>query len=201
MTPNIFSLRNGLPFLFVFFSLTIAAQKNPLLEKWEGPYNGVPPFDKIQVPHFKPALEASMEEYQKEIEMIANNPEASTFNNTIEALERSGKTYGKVNTVLGIWTGSLSTPEIQAVQKEMAPRLAGFSDKITQNKKLFLRIEQVYNNRHSAKLNAEQQRLAWYYHNNFVRAGAKLDEKAKERLSAINQQLASLYTKFSRCAL
>ena len=87
------------------------------------------------------------------------------------------------------------------MQREMAPKLAAFSDKITQNEALFKRIEAVYNSPDKAKLNAEQQRLAWLRYTNFVRAGAKLDAKAKARLTEINQQLAGLFTKFSNNVL
>ena len=197
MIRNVFSPKRGLTLLFSFITVLAIAQNNPLLEKWSGPYNGIPPFDKILVSHFKPALEGSMDEYLKEIERITSNPDAPTFANTIEALERSGKTMGRVTIIYGIWSSNLSSPELQSVQKEMAPRLAAFSDKITQNPKLFERIEAVYIKRMSSGLNAEQQRLAWFYHNNFVRAGARLDNNSKEKLTVINQKLAGLYTKFS----
>jgi peptidyl-dipeptidase Dcp len=92
----------------------------------------------------------------------------------------------------------MSTPEFQAVEREMAPKLAALRDRITQNEKLFARIAAVYEARESAKLTPEQKRLAWYHHNNFVRAGAKLDAAAKKRVAEINERLAGLYTKFSQ---
>jgi peptidyl-dipeptidase Dcp len=95
----------------------------------------------------------------------------------------------------------MASPEYQAVQREMAPRLAAFNDQITQNEALFKRIEAVYNSPDKAKLNAEQQRVTWLYYTNFVRAGARLNTDAKKRLSQINQQLAGLYTKFSQNVL
>ncbi len=95
----------------------------------------------------------------------------------------------------------MSGPEYQVVQREMAPRLAAFNDQITQNEALFKRIEAVYNSPEKAKLNAEQQRVTWLYYTNFVRAGARLNADAKKRLSAINQQLAGLFTKFSQNVL
>lgn len=174
---------------------------NPLLSKWEGPYGGVPPFDRVQVSHFKPALEAAMAEQLREVDAIATNTAAPTFDNTIAALERAGKTLERVNTVYGIWSATLKTPEVAAVEREMAPKLAAHGDKITQNAALFKRIEAVYNSPGKAKLTAEQQRLAWLYYTNFVRAGARLDATAKARLSQINQQLAGLYTKFSQNVL
>jgi peptidyl-dipeptidase Dcp len=180
---------------------TAAADPNPLLAEWAGPYGGVPPFDKVQVALFKPALESAMAEQLAETDRIAKNPDAPTFENTIAASERTGRTLDRVTTVYGIWGSTLSSPDFQAVQREMAPKLAAFNDQITQNEALFKRIETVYNSPEKKKLNAEQQRLAWLYHTNFVRAGAKLDAKAKARLTEINQQLASLFTKFSNNVL
>jgi peptidyl-dipeptidase Dcp len=174
---------------------------NPLLAAWAGPYGGYPAFDKVQVSQFKPALEAAMAQNLAEVQAIANNKQAPNFENTIAAMERAGNTLDQVQTVYGIWSGNMSNPEVQAVQREMAPRMAAFSDQITQNEALFKRIEAVYNSPDKKKLTPEQQRLAYVYYNNFVRAGAKLDAKAKTRLSEINQQLAGLFTKFSQNVL
>ena len=180
---------------------TPTSETNPLLAKWEGPFGGVPPFDRVQVALFKPALEAGMTEQLAEIDRIANDPAAPDFENTIVALERAGKTLARVSTLYGIWAATMATPEFQAVQREMAPRLAAFQDKITQNEALFKRIDAVYNSPAKSRLNPEQQRLAWLYYTNFVRAGARLKPEAKTRLSQINQQLAGLFTKFSQNVL
>lgn len=177
------------------------AEENPLLAEWTGPYGGFPPFDKIRVADFKPALELTMQETLAEIEAIANNPEAPTFENTLGALERSGQRNGRVQTLFGVYGGTLSNAELQAVEREMAPRLAAFGDKITQNEKLFKRLETVYNSPDKAKWSPEQQRLAWLEYTNFVRAGARLDAKAKARMSEINQRLAELYTNFGQHVL
>jgi peptidyl-dipeptidase Dcp len=174
---------------------------NPLLAKWEGPFGGVPPFDRVQIALFKPALEAAMAEQLAEIDGIAKNSAAPDFENTIAALERAGNTYDRVTTLYYIWASNMSTPEFQVVQREMAPRLAAFNDQITQNEALFKRIDAVYNSPAKAKLNPEQQRLAWLYYTNFVRAGARLQPEAKKRLSEINQKLAGLFTKFSQNVL
>jgi len=177
------------------------AAKNPLLAKWTGPYGGIPPFNVVEVSHFKPALEAGMEENLAEIDKIASMQQAPDFENTIAALEHTGQTLDRVQKIYGIWSGNMSGPEFQTVEREMAPKLAAFSDKITQNEKLFKRIEAVYNSPEKQKLSAEQQRLAWYYHNLFVRSGAKLDADAKVRLSQINQKLAGLFTRFGQNVL
>ena len=175
--------------------------QNPLLATWSGPYGGVPPFDQVKVEHFKPALEASIEEYRRELAAIANNPAAPTFENTIAALEDAGRAYDDVGTLYEIWGGTMSGPELQAIQREMAPRRAAFSDEITQNEKLFQRIEAVYNSSDKAKLTPEQQRLTWLRYTRFVRAGAKLDAASKKRMADLNQRLASLYTQFSQNVL
>lgn len=176
-------------------------ENNPLLATWEGPYGGVPPFDKVQIPLFKPALEAAMAEQLKELEQVAANPAAPNFENTIAAFERAGRTLSRVQTLYSVWGATMSSPEYQAVQREMAPRMAAFNDQITQNEALFKRIEAVYNSPEKAKLTPEQQRVTWLYFTNFVRAGARLDANSKKRLSAINQQLAGLFTKFSQNVL
>jgi peptidyl-dipeptidase Dcp len=175
-----------------------ATVQNPLLAPWTGPYGGVPPFDKVKVEHFQPALEAAMAEQLAEVDKIANDPAPPTFENTLAALERSGRTLDRVGTVFGVYSGTMSTPDFQKVEEEMAPKLAAFSDQITQNEKLFQRIAAVYEARDAAKLTPEQKRMAWLDYTNFVRAGARLDPAAKKRLSEINQRLAALYTKFSQ---
>ncbi|WP_167852031.1 M3 family metallopeptidase [Hymenobacter elongatus] len=177
------------------------AAANPLLAPWAGPYGGIPPFDKVTVSQFEPALEAGMAQNLAEIQAIATNAQAPTFDNTIAALERAGQRLDEIQTVYGIWSGTLSTPEVQAIQRKMAPRMAAFTDQISQNEPLFRRVETLYNSPDKKKLTPEQQRLTWVYYNNFVRAGAKLDATAKTRLSAINQQLAGLFTRFSQNVL
>ncbi|MFC5271994.1 M3 family metallopeptidase [Adhaeribacter terreus] len=175
-----------------------AAAPNPLLEKWSGPYGGVPPFDKVKVADIKPALETAMAENLTEIGKIANDPTPATFENTIAAMERTGQALDRVINIYGIWSSNMNNKEFQEVEREMAPKLAAFSDQITQNSKLFQRIETVYNSPEKVKLTPEQQRLTWKTYTNFVRAGAKLDATQKTRLSELNQQLANLYTKFSQ---
>jgi peptidyl-dipeptidase Dcp len=178
-----------------------APRSNPLLSPWTGPYGGVPPFDQVQVADLQPALEAGMAEKLAEIERIANDPAVPTFENTIAAMERTGRTLDRVHTVYGIYSSTLNDDAVQAVEREMEPKLAAFNDRITQNAKLFERIAKVYETRATSGLTPEQQRLAWLYYTNFVRAGAKLDAKAKARLSEINQELAGLFTSFAQNVL
>ncbi|HEX6085300.1 MAG TPA: M3 family metallopeptidase [Thermoanaerobaculia bacterium] len=174
---------------------------NPLLQPWSGPYGGVPPFDKVRISDFEPALEWAMDETRREIDRIANDPAPPTFENTLAAMENSGRTLDRVGAIYGIWSSNMSSPEFQPVEREMEPRLAAFSDEITQNEKLFRRIEAVYNSPDKSRLTPEQQRVAWRTYTNFVRAGARLDATAKKRLSEINQELANLYTSFSQNVL
>jgi peptidyl-dipeptidase Dcp len=199
LTVNFMSAKNDVQAFEVKSEITIETNNaNPLLTDWTGPYGGIPPFDKVSVSDFKPALEAAMAENLAEIDRIANNQAAPTFENTIAEMERAGKTLGRVSTVYYIWTGTMSTPELRQVESEMGPRLAAFNDRITQNEALFKRIEAVYNSPQKAKLTPEQQRLTWRYYTNFVRAGAKLGAAQKKRLSEINQTLAGLFTRFSQ---
>ena len=174
------------------------ATANPLLAKWEGPYGGVPPFDRVQVDQFKPALETGMAESLAEIDQIAKDLASPTFDNTIAALEGAGKTLDRVQTIYGVFGSTMNGPEFQVVQREMAPRLAAFGDQITQNEALFKRIEAVYKSPDKSRLTPEQQRLTWFYYTNFVRDGARLAPDAKARLGQINQKLAGLYTQFSQ---
>lgn len=177
------------------------ASANPLLDSWEGPYGGVPPFDRVQVAQFKPALEAAMTENLGEVNRIAKDPAPATFDNSIAAMERAGRTLSRVQRIYGIFASTMNGPEFQLVEREMAPRLAAFDDQITQNVALFKRIETVYNSPEKTKLTPEQQRLTWLYYTDFVRAGARLGPDAKARLSEINQKLAGLYTRFSQNVL
>jgi len=169
-----------------------------LTKDWTGPFSGVPAFDKVKVEAFAPALEEAMAEQLQEVNAIANNRAVPTFENTIAAMEKAGSKMERVSTVYYIWAANMNSPEFAKVQREMAPKLAAFNDKITQNEGLFKKIEAVYNSPEKAKLTPEQQRLTWVYYTNFVRAGAKLNAEQKARLSEINQALAGHFTKFGQ---
>lgn len=175
-----------------------AADGTPLLAPWTGPFGGVPPFDKVKIADFAPALEAAMAQELTEIEAIAGNPAPPIFENTIAALERVGAAGERVDTIFWIWGSTLSNPEVRAVETAMAPKMSAHADKILQNAKLFARVEQVYEARESAGLTPEQQRLTWKRWNAFVRAGAKLDPAAKARVAQINGELAQAFTSFSQ---
>jgi peptidyl-dipeptidase Dcp len=177
---------------------TAAAPQDTLLQPWSGPYGGVPPFDRASPALLGPALEAGMAAHLAELERIANDPAPPSFENTIAAMERSGRALDRASTVYYIFGSSLSDAAVQQVERDIEPKLAAFRDSITQNEKLFRRIAAVYETRTTAGLTAEQQRLTWLIHRNFVRAGASLEPAAKQRLAAINQSLAGLFTRFSQ---
>ncbi|MHB1307813.1 MAG: M3 family metallopeptidase, partial [Limisphaerales bacterium] len=170
----------------------------PLIEEWKGSHGGLPPFDQIQLGQFQPAIAAAMTSNRVEIQAMANDPAAPTFENTIAALERCGRILDRVQTVYGVWSSTLSTPEFRAIEQEIEPQLAAFRDEIFQNEKLFRRLEAVYQSPDKARLTSEQQRLVWLLYTNFVRAGARLDAVGKTRIAAINQRLATLFTRFSQ---
>ncbi len=175
-----------------------APAPNPLLAPWTGPFGGVPPFDRARPEHLKPALETTMAEQLAEIDRIASDSAPPTFENTLAALERSGRALDRVNAVYGVFQSTLDGPEVQAVEREMEPKLAAMRDRITQNEKLFARIAAVYEKRGASGLTPEQKRLAWFHYTSFVRAGARLDAAAKVRLSDLNQRLATLSTTFTQ---
>lgn len=179
-------------------SANAQTNQNPLVAPWKGPYGGVPAFDQYTLADIKPAVLFGIQEKLNEIDKIANNPKPATFANTIEALERSGKTISRINTVFDIYSSNMNRPEFEPIETELTPMLYDLGNKIYQNSKLFKRIETVYNSPSKAKLTQEQQRLVWIYYTNFVREGAKLDAKSKTKVAEINQKLAALFTKFSQ---
>ena len=174
---------------------------NPLLADWTGPYNGVPAFDKMSVDLIGPALEAGMAKNLAELDAIAASAEAPTFDNTIVAMERTGWDVGRVFVYFSIYSGNLSSPEFRAVQQQMAPKLAQFQSKITQNKALFKRVEAVRNGAEFATLRPDQQRLVTLVYDQFARNGATLEGDKADRYAAINERLAELHTRFANNVL
>jgi peptidyl-dipeptidase Dcp len=170
---------------------------NLLLEKWEGPYGGVPAFDKMKLALLQPAIEKGMVLHLDEIEKIANNPEAPSFENTIAAMERAGKPLDRAFNYYGIWSSNLSSPEFREIQEELAPKISEYSSKISQNTKLFERIKAVYEQSLVKPLEADQQRVVQLIYEEFALEGANLDEQAKKRTADINMELSKLYTSFS----
>ena len=174
--------------------------ENPFFEAFTLPF-GMPPFDRIEDEHFQPALEQGMAEQAREVEAIATNPEPPTFDNTIVALERSGRLLDRVGRVFSNLTGAHTNEKLQEVQREISPRLAAHRDSILLSPDLFARIDALYQRRGELDLDPESDRLIERYHNDFVRAGARLSEEQKTRLKEINSELAELATQFSQNVL
>jgi peptidyl-dipeptidase Dcp len=180
--------------------ITAEAQENqnPLLKNWTGNYGGVPAFNEYKITDLKPAIKIAIQEKLDEYNTIANNSKPATFENTIVAMEQAGKKLGRVKAVFDIYSSNLNTPEFEPIEVEVTPLFSELNSKIYQNKKLFDRIETIYNSKDKSKLTPEQQRLVWYHYANFVREGAKASAESKAKIAKINQELASLFTKFSQ---
>ncbi len=172
-----------------------SARPNPLMSPSTLPF-GAPPFDKIKDGDFKPAFEAGMKAQIAEIKAIADTPAPPTFDNTLVALEKSGQLLTRVEMVFGGLSSANTNPTLQALQEEVAPKLAAHGDAIFLNDRLFKRIEAVYGRRAELKLDPQSDRLLEYYYKRFVHAGAKLSEADKTTLKAFNEQEASLMAKF-----
>ena len=177
-----------------------ATSDNPLLVESTLPYK-MPPFDKIKNEHFGPAYTAALAEHLKEVEEIANSKGEPTFENTLVTMERSGQTLERVENIFGNLAGAHTNPEIQKLEAEMAPKLSAHRDAIRLNSKLFARIQALHDKREQLKLDAESKYLLERYYKDFVRAGAKLSDADKEKLKAMNAELATLQTKFSQNVL
>ena len=175
-------------------ALSACSDKNPFMEEWNTPY-GIPPFDKIEQAHYLPAVKQGIEEQNKEIEAIINNPEEADFENTIAALDRSGSLLGKVGNVLFNLSESDASESLNAIVAEAMPLLSEHGDNIFMNPELFKRVEKVYNADQST-LTREQQMLLKDTYESFVNNGIALPEDQQARLREINQELSSLVLTF-----
>jgi peptidyl-dipeptidase Dcp len=169
--------------------------ENPLLTK-SPLFLEAPVFDQIKIEHYKPAFEAGMAEQKQEIEAIANSTSTPSFENTLVPMERSGETLKRVAAIFFNLTNSHTNPELQAIEEEIAPILASHFDDISLNKKLFARIQELWNDRNVLELNEEQKRLLEEQYQSFVRAGAMLDDTAQQRVRQINEEMSKLTTQF-----
>jgi peptidyl-dipeptidase Dcp len=155
-----------------------------------------PPFDKVKDSDYQPAIEAGMAQQREEVRAIAQNPAAPTFENTLVALEKSGQLLRRVTQIFNGVTGANLNPELQKVQEIEAPKLAAHNDAIFLDSKLFHRVEAIYNQRESLGLDAEGQRLVKWYYDQFVHAGARLNDTDKAALKKLNEEEAALSTTF-----
>ncbi|MEM6650352.1 MAG: M3 family metallopeptidase, partial [Pseudomonadota bacterium] len=173
--------------------------KNIITENYQGPFGGVPQFDKVALEDFEPGVKAAIAEGLAEIDAIAENEAPATFENTIVALERQGKALSRASTYYYLWSNNLSSPEFQEIESKIDPLYAEYRSQIIQNEKLFKRIETVWNDKDALnELGEEEQRLTWDYYTDYVRAGAALSTETKERIGDINEDLSKLYTQFSQ---
>jgi len=172
-----------------------AVAGNPLLAAWDTPF-GVPPFDRIGNDHYLPAFREAMTRNRAEIDAITSNPDPATFENTIEALERSGRDLTRVSSVFYAVEGANTNDTLKDVARTIAPELAAHRDAIRLDPALWTRVKTVWDARESLDLGPEKARLLEETHKGFVRSGADLDETSKERLKEINAELASLSQKF-----
>ena len=174
--------------------------KNPLLTDWTGDF-GLPPFAALTPEHFRPAFDEALSRHRAELDAIAGNPAPPTFDNTIVALEQSGRDLDKVANVFFVKAGADTGDAIEAVERDISPLLARHSNAMYLDRKLYARIADLYARREALGLNAEQARLLDRYNTRFVRAGGALDQAAQDRLAQINERLATLGTQFGQNVL
>jgi peptidyl-dipeptidase Dcp len=174
--------------------------QNPLLAKWAGALE-LPPFEAIRPSHFRPAFDRALADHRAEIDTIAENPVPPDFENTIAALERSGRALERVVSVFFVLAGADTSDEIEAIERDISPLLARHNNALYLNRALYSRIADLYDRRDTLALNAEQARVLERYHTRFIRSGAALEKKAQDRLATINERLATLGTQFGQNVL
>jgi peptidyl-dipeptidase Dcp len=173
---------------------------NPFLTESALPFH-LPPFDRIKDEHFVPATETGMQEQLEEVDAIAANAEKPTFDNTVVALERTGRLLDRTQRTFSNLNAADTNPTRQKIETELAPKLSAHHDAILLNSKLFARIQELYSNREKLGLDPESGYLLERYYKDFVRAGAKLSDSDKEKLKKINAELATLQTRFDQNVL
>jgi len=173
---------------------------NPFFDDWTTPF-GVPPFDTIEANHFTPAYKEALAEHAQEVAAIAANPEAPSFDNTIAALELSGKRLRRLDMVFSQLASANTNPELQAIERDMAPVVTRHWNEIFLNPELFHRIDTLHQYGDSLGLDAESLRVLERYHLDFVRAGAKLSDTQRARYAEISERLSVLATEFAQNVL
>ena len=176
-----------------------ATQKssNPLLNEFDTPY-GIAPFSEITIDNYREGMLRGMEEQKAEIAAITANSDAPTFENTIVALDQSGKLLTKVRGTFSPLSSSNSTEEMRALQKEMSPLFSAHGDDIYLNDKLFARVKAVYDNKSNLKLTAEEKKILDNIYDRFVNSGAELSDAQKSRLRELNKEISMLQLEFSQ---
>lgn len=173
---------------------------NPLLQPWDAPH-GLPPFDRIAPEHFGPAFEVAMQQHRDELDAIASQSQAPTFENTVAAFDRTGRLLGRIESVFYNLTASHTSPALQAVQRDMAVPLAAHNNAVFMNAQLFSRLDALHARNDALGLSAEQTRLLQRLHLDFVMAGARLQGDNRARYAQVMEQLATLTTRFGQNVL
>lgn len=173
----------------------VKSNENPFMAPYAAKYE-IPPFEKIQLSHYLPALEAGIAQQNKEIADIVNNPAAPNFENTVLALDNSGEILSKVGGVFFALSESDATPEMQELAEKLSPMFTAQSDEMYMNLDLFKRIKAVYDNADALGLDKVQKRLTEKYYKRFVRNGALLSPELQDTLKAINTRLATIQLNF-----
>lgn len=174
-----------------------ASHVNPFLTPYDTPFQ-IPPFERIEISDYLPALKEGIRQQKEEIEAIVNNPQKPTFDNTILAMEKSGELSSRVMSVFGSLSECMSSPEMESVAEEFFPLYSAANDEIMMNDKLFARVKTIYDNLDKLKLDGPQRRAVEESYREFVRNGALLSPEKKEELKKLNNTLTELYLKFNK---
>ncbi len=178
-----------------------SASEPALLQEWTGPYEGVPPWDKVKVAEFPAAFQAAMQASKAEFEAILAKPEAITFDNTITASELSGEKIGRLFSIWGVHSSNLSNPEVRKIQAEWEPKVSAFFSELALDARYFQRVKYLYDQRANLGLDAKQMRLLERTYDGLVRNGAMLDAGKKAQVISIETDLAKKFSAFSEKVL
>ena len=193
--------------LFIMSALTLGLvgcaddiTKNPLVAEWDTPFQ-TPPFSKIELKHYEPAIDYAIEQNRAEIDAIISNPEAPTFENTIVAMAESGELLGRITGVFYVLNNCISTPEMQQIALNISPKLTALSNDVSLNPELFARVKAVYDQRESLELDQEDKMLLEETYKGFARSGALLEGEAQELYRQYTTELSNLTLQFGQNAL
>ena len=193
--------------LFIMSALTLGLvgcaddiTKNPLVAEWDTPFQ-TPPFSKIELKHYEPAIDYAIEQNRAEIDAIISNPEAPTFENTIVAMAESGELLGRITGVFYVLNNCISTPEMQQIALNISPKLTALSNDVSLNPELFARVKAVYDQRESLELDQEDKMLLEETYKGFARSGALLEGEAQELYRQYTTELSQLTLEFGQNAL
>jgi len=185
--------------IFTLYLFTITSQDknmdNSFFKEWSTPFQ-TPPFEEIKLEHYLPAFEEGIKLQKAEVDKIINNTEKPTFENTIEAMEKSGKLLTKVSSMFYNLNSANTNDEMQTIAKTVAPMLSKHNDDINLNEKLFAKVKSIYNEKDGLNLTTEQNKVLKDYYDGFIRGGANLTNEQKEKFRKLNEELSLLSLKF-----